>query len=135
MIVLVAVGFWIVLAFLVISLCRGAKRSDDAMDAALARAITSRPADQTLRTLDLNHAAALLGVGPETLLAWEARYGFPTSSTSDRRYNRSEVLALRDSIPDAVSIAAAVARARQRCHRRRRSPAWAADHRDGGLAS
>ena len=137
MIILVAIGAWIAVVFLVISICRAAKWSDEAMDAAPARAIAaSRPSDQTLRTLDLSYAAGLLGVSPETLMAWEARYGFPTSSASDHRYNRSDVLALRDSILDEVSIAAAVARARRRS---KRSPgasrAWAADHRDGGLAS
>ncbi len=137
MIVLVAIGIWIAVVLLVVSLCRAARWSDEAMDASLARAMTkSPPADQTLRTLDLSHAAALLGISSETLLAWEARYGFPTSSTSDRRYNQSEVLALRDSISDEASIAAAVARARRRGERRSRpTRAWVADHRDGGRAS
>lgn len=136
MFVLVAIGVWIAVVLLVISLCRAAKRGDDAMDALLAHAIAeSPPTDHALRTLDLMHAAALLGVGPETLLAWEARYGFPTSSSSDRRYNRSDVIALRDCISDEASVAAAVARARQRARRRPRSSGWAADHRDGGLAS
>jgi hypothetical protein len=137
MIVLAAIGTWIAMMLLVISLCRVAKSSDDAMDSALARAITkSRPADRRLRTLDLSQAAALLGVAPETLLAWEARYGFPTSSPSERRYSEYEVLALRDSISDGASIAAAIARARERTRRRRTpSGAWVADRRDGGLAS
>jgi MerR HTH family regulatory protein len=137
MIVLVAIGTWLLVVFLVLSLCRAAKRSDDAMDAELARAVAhSGPADQMLRTLDLSHAAALLGVSAETLLEWEARYGFPTSDTSDRRYNQSDVLALRDSIAEGASIAAAIARARQRSKRRPRlTRAWPADHRDGGLAS
>jgi hypothetical protein len=137
MIVLVAIVIWSAVVFVVISICRAAKWSDEAMEAAIARPMTDSPApDQALRTLDLSHAAALLGVSPDTLLAWEARYGFPTSSASDHRFNRSDVLALRDSILDGVSIAAAVARARQR---RKRSPratcSGAADHRDGGLAS
>lgn len=133
MIVLLAVGSWGMVVFLVISLCRAAKSSDDAMDAVL---MESPQPDQTLRTLDLSHAAALLGVSPDTLLAWEARYGFPASSAPDRRYNQSDVLALRDSIADGASIAAAVAHARQRGKRRpTRTRAWTADHRDGGLAS
>jgi hypothetical protein len=137
MIVLVAIGIWIAAMLFVMSLCRAAKWSDDVMETAQARAIThSPPADRTLRTLDLSHAAALLGVSPETLLAWEARYGFPKSSPSERHYNQSEVLALRDSISDGVSIAAAVASACEST-KRRRTPtgAWVADHRDGGLAS
>ena len=136
-IVLVAGMTWIVVVLLVVSLCRAAKWSDDAMDAALVKATTESPlADQTLRTLELSHAAALLGVSPETLLAWEARYGFPTSSTPDHRYSRSEVFALRDSISDGASVAAAVARARQRGRLRPRpTRPWAAEHRDGGFAS
>jgi hypothetical protein len=81
--------------------------------------------DRPLRALDLDQAARLLGVTPERLLAWEARYGFPTSSASERRYNESEVLALRDCLRDAPSIASAAARAREKIGRRR----------DGGLAS
>lgn len=137
MIVLAAIGIWILVVFVVISVYRVARWSDDAMDAASAREFAEPPpTTQTLRTLDLSHAAALLGVSPETLLAWEARYGFPTSSTSDRRYNRAEVLALRDSIADGISITAAVAHARQRS-KRRPTPAqvWATDRRGGGLAS
>ncbi len=136
-IALVAGGIWVAVLLSVISLCRAAKWSDDAMDAALARVTAdSTPADRVLRTVDLSHAAALLGVSPETLLAWEARFGFPTSSPSERLYNRLDVLALRESISDGASIAAAVAHARDRSKRRRRpNGAWVADHRDGGLAS
>ena len=64
-------------------------------------------------------AAALLGVSPETVVAWEQRYGFPTSGSSVPRYSQSEVLALRDSLEDGLSIASAVAHARQRNRRRR----------------
>jgi hypothetical protein len=121
MIVLVAVGIWIGVVVLVVSLCCVAKWSDELMDTALEQAgEESLPADHTLRVLDLPHAAALLGVSPETLLAWEARYGFPTSSPSEHRYNRSEVLALRDTISDGASVASAVARARERTRRRTR---------------
>lgn len=136
-ILLVAVGAWMVVVFLAVSLCRAAKRSGEAMDAALARTITDSPlTDHSLRTLDLSHAAALLGVSRETLLVWEERYGFPTSSTLDGRYSQSEVLALRDSISDGVSITAAIAHARRRSRRRSRATrAWAGDHRDGGVAS
>jgi DNA-binding XRE family transcriptional regulator len=81
---------------------------------------------RSLRTLDLDQAAMLLGVSPQTLLAWEARYSFPTSSPSESRYNESEVLALRDSLREGASIAGAVARARKKINRRppvRRCPA------------
>jgi hypothetical protein len=107
------------------------------METALAQAIDQSPTvERTLRSLDLSQAAAELGVTPETLLAWEARYGFPTSSASERRYNESEVLALRDNISDGCSIAAAIARARAGARRRRPSTgAWVANRRDDGLAS
>jgi hypothetical protein len=136
-IVLGATGIWVAVILFVIGLCRAAKCGDHDMEAALAQPIAQPPTvERTLRTLDLSQAAAALGVTPETLLAWEERYGFPTSSASERRYNQSEVLALRDNISDGFSIAAAVARARAAA-RRRRTPtgAWVADHRDDGLAS
>ncbi len=62
-------------------------------------------AERHPRSLDLYHAAALLGVSPETVVAWEERYGFPSSGRSVRRYSQSEVLALRDSLEDGLSIA------------------------------
>jgi hypothetical protein len=78
----------------------------------------------------------LLGVSPETLLGWEMRYGFPTASPVEQRYSPSEVIALRDSLEDGLSIASAVVRAREKA-KRRRSPAGArlADDRDGDVAS
>jgi hypothetical protein len=141
----VAVGVWIVVLVVVLALCRAAKESDDAMDRALANEIgTGRDAEvarppsarRQLRTLSLEQAAILLDVNPDGLLAWEARYGFPASSPSERRYNQSDVLALRDALEDGLSIASAVIRARERTKRR---PAVIAsqpvEHRDGGLAS
>jgi hypothetical protein len=144
-IVLVATGTWFAVLLVVISLCRAASSSDDATEVFLGEAEAARQdapfasspsVDSPLRTLDLDQAAALLGVIPEMLLAWEARYGFPTSSPSERLYSRSEILALRDTLWREPSIAAAVARARERT-RRRRTPAGTrvADHHDGGLAS
>ncbi len=144
-IALVAIGIWIAAALVAMSACRAAKRSDDAMDKDLTRAsAVSRDAgitralapERPLRTLDLDDAASLLGVRPETLLAWELRYGFPTASPVEQRYSPSEVIALRDSLEDGLSIASAVVRAREKA-RRRRAPAGAqlADDRDGGIAS
>jgi len=146
MIVSLAVGTWVALVLLVLSMCRAAKWSDHAMDTAVARAVVanwsaeiprSRGSGQPLRTLDLFDAAALLGVSPETLLDWEDRYGFPKSSPFERRYSESEVLALRESLWEGASIPAAVARASDRTKRRRPSAGGAAvaDRRDGGLAS
>jgi hypothetical protein len=96
----------------------------------------SARSDRQLRSLRLDHAATLLGVSPRTLLAWQARYGFPTSSPSEPRYSQSEVLALRDSLAHGLSIASAVSRARQQTKRRRGPSATPPfDRRDGGLAS
>jgi len=101
-----------------------------------AEAARSGSREQALRTLSLDEAAALLGINPHTLLAWEARYGFPTSSPSESRYSHSEVRALRDGLRDGVSIASAVARARAQTRRRRAvATAHPGDRRGGGLAS
>jgi len=145
-VVSVAVGAWVAVLLLAISVCRAARRGDDAMrgrgDLASANtddetASTRAPSPETpLRTLDLGDAAALLGVSPDTLLAWEDRYGFPSSTPSEPRYNESDVLALRASLGHSPSVSSAVSQARERV-RRRRAPAarGLVDHRDGGLAS
>jgi hypothetical protein len=96
----------------------------------------SPPTGTPLRTLDLDHAAALLGVSPEMLLAWEVRYGFPSSSRSEPRYNESEVLALRASLGHSPSIPSAMTEAREKIRRRRAPTAGGLiDHHGGGLAS
>lgn len=144
-IALVAIGIWCAVTLIAVSACRAAKRSDEAMDTDLARAGAVGPdaraarspaLERSLRDLDLDDAASLLGIGSETLLAWEARYGFPTASPLEQRYSASEVRALRDSLEDGLSIASAVTRARDKA-KRRRAPAGApfGDHRGGGLAS
>jgi hypothetical protein len=141
MVLSVAVGGWIGFALLVLSMCRAAKRSDEAVDMTMAAGQGSEMAhslasERRLRSLGLDHAATLLGVSPRTLLAWQARYGFPTSSRSEPRYSQSEVLALRDSLAHGLSIASAVSRARQQTKRRRGATATPPfDRRDGGLAS
>lgn len=157
---------WAAVLLLTISLCRAAKRGDDAMRALLASSqpaggddetrrssspspappVSSSPSaspttaaspERPLRTLDLEQAASLLDVSPETLLTWEQRFGFPSSTPAEPRYSQSEVLALRDSLDDGASIASAVAMARDRIKRRRAPvPGGLFDHhRDGGLAS
>lgn len=135
--VLAAVGIWGTVMLFVVALGRAAKWSDHDMETDLPRFVAeSQAVERTLRTLDLGQAAALLGVAPETLLTWEARYGFPTSSPSERLYNQSEVLTLRDKISSGFSIAAAIASAREGNKRRRRpTEAWDAGRRGGGLAS
>lgn len=139
-----AAGVWIAVVLFVVSLCGAAKRSDEAMDIALENAVAavrdaegagSESSERALRTLTLDEAAALLGIDPYTLLAWEARYGFPTSSPSEL-YSRAEVLALRDCIRDGASIASAVARARARMRRRRTATtARMGDRRGGGFGA
>jgi hypothetical protein len=159
LVVLVAVAIWAAVLLLAISLCRAAKLSDEVMhfvvlrtqagdrdDEATPSPLPSRsPAssssrapepERPLRTLDLEDAASLLGVSPETLLRWEERFGFPSSCPSECRYSQSEVLALLASLDDGASISAAVAQARERIKRRRASATGGLfDHRDGGLAS
>ena len=144
-ILMLAFGAWFVVLLFVLALCRAAKWGDDATEAAAARALaesrdaefTASPSiDAPLRTLDLDQAATLLGVIPEMLTAWEVRYGFPTSSPSEHLYSQSEIHALRDTLWREPSIAAAVARARDRTTRRRTpTRTRVADHRGGGLAS
>lgn len=144
-IVLVAGGAWLAVVVVIVAMCRAAKYSDEVMDRDIARAVASRnepeiawppAAGRALRTLDLDQAAALLGITPVMLLGWETRYGFPTASPSEQRYSELEVLALRDSLEDGVSIASAVSRAREKC-RHRRAPAGVQSprRRDGGIAS
>ena len=154
----VVVCIWSAVLLLTISLFRAAKCGDDAMRALLASSQPAGGDDETrrssspspsasptpsasperpLRTLDLEQAASLLEVSPETLLTWEQRFGFPSSTPAEPRYSQSEVLALRDSLDDGASIASAVAMARERIKRRRAPvPGGLFDHhRDGGLAS
>ncbi len=125
LVLVLAAGAWIAVVLFVVALCGTAKLSDDALEVALAEAAQDAAAaplaspERALRTLSLEEAAAMLGIDPYLLLAWEARYGFPTSSPSEGRYSRTEVLTLRDCLRDGVSIASAVARARARTRRRR----------------
>jgi hypothetical protein len=141
-VLVLAAGAWIAVVLFAVSLCATAKMSDEALDVALAEAAddaATAPSDSPesgLRTLSLEEAAASLGINPYTLLAWETRYGFPTSSPSEHCYSRSEVIALRDCLRDGASIASAVARARARTRRRRSAgTAPRGDRRGGGLAS
>jgi hypothetical protein len=142
-VLVLAAGAWIAVVLFVVSLCGSAKWADDAMDMALENAVDamrdtegadSAPSERALRTLSLDEAAAMLGIDPYTLLAWEARYGFPTSSAEDSHYSHYEVLALRDCLRDGASVASAVARARAQTRRRRAATAQLGDRRGGGIA-
>lgn len=138
----VAAGVGIAVVLFVVSMCGAAKWRDEAIDRVLADAArdapiaSPSPSEQALRTLTLDDAAARLGIDPYTLLAWEARYGFPTSSPSESLYSDSEVLALRDCLRDGVSVASGGAQARTRTRRRRTTAsAQLGDRRGGGMAS
>lgn len=68
------------------------------------------------RLLSLREAAEVLGVSPDVLLAWEARYGYPkpyrASTTRGLRYSRAELLVLADSLQNGLSIPSAIDDAR-----------------------
>lgn len=66
--------------------------------------------------LDIAEAARALGVEPEVLVAWEARYGYPACglSASGRglSYAQLEISALAVALRAGLSIASAIATAR-----------------------
>jgi MerR family transcriptional regulator, light-induced transcriptional regulator len=69
-----------------------------------------------LRSLKMTEAAALLGVTPNTLRAWERRYEFPSPERAPgkhRLFRYAEVAALRNALEDGLSVSAAVSRARE----------------------
>ncbi|MDO8211557.1 MerR family DNA-binding transcriptional regulator [Conexibacter sp. CPCC 206217] len=69
-----------------------------------------------MRYLKTSEAAALLNVSPNTLRAWERRFGFPRPQRSPGRhrlYTHGEIAALRDALLDGLSISSAVSRARE----------------------
>lgn len=69
-----------------------------------------------MRTLKTSEAAALLDVSPNTLRAWERRFGYPKpqrSAGKHRLYTYGEVAALRDALQQGLSISSAVSRARE----------------------
>jgi len=69
-----------------------------------------------MRHLKTSEAAAVLGVSPNTLRAWERRFGFPQPQRSPghhRMFTHGEIAALRDALQDGLSISSAVSRARE----------------------
>src|SRR4030081_2535275 len=69
-----------------------------------------------MRYLKTSEAAALLNVSPNTLRAWERRFGFPKPQRSPgkhRLFTHGEVAALRDAWQEGLSISSAVSRARE----------------------
>jgi DNA-binding transcriptional MerR regulator len=69
-----------------------------------------------MRYLKTSEAAALLKVSPNTLRAWERRFGFPKPQRSPgkhRLFTHGEIAALRDALQEGLSISSAVSRARE----------------------
>lgn len=69
-----------------------------------------------MRYLKTSEAASLLNVSPNTLRAWERRFGFPKPQRSPgkhRLFTHGEVAALRDALQEGLSISSAVSRARE----------------------
>jgi MerR family transcriptional regulator, light-induced transcriptional regulator len=69
-----------------------------------------------MRRLKTSEAAALLNVSPNTLRAWERRFGFPRPQRSrgrHRLYTHDELASLRDALQEGLSISSAVSRARE----------------------
>jgi DNA-binding transcriptional MerR regulator len=67
-----------------------------------------------MRTLKTSEAAALLEVSPNTLRAWEARFGYPKPRRSrgrHRLYIQAEIEALRQALEEGLSISSAVSAA------------------------
>ena len=69
-----------------------------------------------MRFLKTSEAAALLNVSPNTLRAWERRFGYPKPQRSPgkhRLYTHGEIAALRDALHEGLSISSAVSRVRE----------------------
>jgi DNA-binding transcriptional MerR regulator len=67
-----------------------------------------------VRYLKTSEAAALLNVSPNTLRAWERRFGYPKPQRSPgkhRLYTHGEITALRDALHEGLSISSAVSKA------------------------
>ena len=72
---------------------------------------------EQMRYLKTSEAAALAErVSPNTLRAWERRFGFPKPQRSPgkhRLFTHGEIAALRDALQEGLSISSAVSRARE----------------------
>lgn len=69
-----------------------------------------------MRYLKTSEAATLLNVSPNTLRAWERRFGYPKPHRSPGRhrlYTYGEVATLRDALQEGLSISSAVSRAQE----------------------
>jgi MerR family transcriptional regulator, light-induced transcriptional regulator len=69
-----------------------------------------------MRTLKTAEAASLLNVSPNTLRAWERRFGYPRPSRSagrHRLYPYAEIDALRQALRDGLAVSSAVSVAKE----------------------
>jgi DNA-binding transcriptional MerR regulator len=69
-----------------------------------------------VRYLKTSEAAVLLNVSPNTLRAWERRFGYPKPQRSPgkhRLYTHGEIVALKDALHEGLSISSAISRARE----------------------
>jgi MerR family transcriptional regulator, light-induced transcriptional regulator len=69
-----------------------------------------------VRHLKTSEAAGFLNVSPNTLRAWERRFGYPKPKRSPgkhRLYTHGEIVALKDALQEGLSISSAVSRARE----------------------
>src|SRR3954447_755680 len=74
------------------------------------------PIPDPVRFLKTSEAAAVLNVSPNTLRAWERRFGYPKPQRSPgkhRLYTHGEIAALKDALQEGLSISSAVSRARE----------------------
>ena len=74
------------------------------------------PIPDPVRFLKTSEAATFLNVSPNTLRAWERRFGYPKPQRSPgkhRLYTHGEIAALRDALQEGLSISSAVSRARE----------------------
>ena len=70
-----------------------------------------------MRTLKTSEAAAALNVSPNTLRAWERRFGYPVPMRTEgkhRIYTHGEIAALRDALKEGLSISSAISHAREK---------------------
>jgi len=61
--------------------------------------------------LRLGEAAALLGVSPHVLTAWEQQFGYPKPARLDGDrplYSHKELIALRDALDTSLSLPSAI---------------------------
>jgi len=74
------------------------------------------PIHGSVRYLKTSEAAGFLNVSPNTLRAWERRFGYPKPERSPgkhRLYTHGEIAALKDALQEGLSISSAISRARE----------------------